>query len=188
MDIILFFAVGVSFVIFICIPYLGYLLPNRYGYRKIGIALGSTLAVFVMHIIYPEPLQKLFFTKNDARELLALQDLRTQHEFQVTENEYNQWDWPSQRLVLNIDLQDKALLTEQIRSSLKFIKKGDSIPDIKLADRYFGNAEIIRYETQNALICKSLIPAQEDNYAPMWLMTSVSKTENRLEVVKWYDD
>lgn len=187
MDIILLFAAAVACFIVITILYLGYSLPNRYGHRKSGIALGSILAALVMHLIYPEPLQKLFFTKNDARELLALQNLKIQQKFQVTENEYNQWNWPSQRLVLNINFQDRASLTKQIRSFPKFIKKGDSIPDIRLADRYFGNSEIIRYETQNALVTKSLIPAQDENYAPTWLMISVSKTENKLEVVKWYD-
>jgi hypothetical protein len=187
MDIMLFFAGTVGCVIVIGIPYLGYSLPIRYGHRKIGLALGPILAVLMLYLLYPEPLQKLFFSKKDARELLALQNLKIQQEFQVVKNEYNQWSSPSQRLVLNIKFEDRALLVEQIRSSPKFIKKGGSIPNIRLADRYFGDPEIIRYETQNALICKSIIPAQKDNYAPMWLMVSVSKTENKLEVVQWYD-
>jgi len=90
--------------------------------------------------------------------------------------------------VLNINFEDRTLLTEQIRSSPKFLKQGDSIPDIRLGDRYFGVPQIIRYETQDALICKSLIPAEKDNYAPVWLMISVFKTENSLEVLQWYDD
>ncbi|WP_426291859.1 hypothetical protein ACN9ML_17465 [Dyadobacter endophyticus] len=188
MDIIFLVAAAMGCVFITAILALGYLIPTTYGHRKVGIALGSVLAVVVLHLIYPEPLQRLFFTKDDASELLKLTGLKILHEFQISENQYNQWNWPSQRLVMNISAQDRILLIGQIKSCPKFIKKGDAIPVIRLADRHFGNPATIGYETQQAIIYKSLIPAQKDNYAPTWLMISVSKARNRLEIVKWYDD
>jgi hypothetical protein len=44
-----------------------------------------------------------------------------------------------------------------------------------------------KYTHPNVWISCYFLPAQKDNYAPMWLMVSVSKTENKLEVVQWYD-
>lgn len=164
------------------------MLANRYGNRKLAIAIGCILVVLSLQLIYPELIQRLLFTKNDARNLLAIQDLDIQHDFQVVGNEYKQWTQPSHRLTLDVDVRDRTSLAEQIRNSPKFTKKIDSMRDIRLADRYFGDTIIVNYETKNALISKSLIPAQKDNYAPMWSMVSISKTDNKLEVVRWYDD
>lgn len=187
MDVFVLFAIAVSCVIVVEIPYLGYYLASRYGHRKIGIALGSMLAVLMLHLIYPEPLSKLFFTRNDARELLARRDLKMQHEFQLVGNEYNQWSSPAQSFVLTIHSMDKTALIEQIRSSSEFINNGDPIKDIRLTRRYFGNPVKISYETPTALICKFLTPANKDGYAPVWQMITVSKTSNELVFEEWYD-
>ena len=169
------------FAIIIGIIWLCFWLPKKLGYPKFGkylsIVVGVIIALYVLSGIFEDEL----FSKKNASELLAEQNIKLYDEFELNENKSMSsiGDY-YHTFTLKISEKDKVRIISEIKKSKNFIydKETESYFDNR-EDYYNGPKRIKNYETENKFI-RELFEPNGKGYAPTWRKIKIDKKENQL--------
>ena len=169
------------FGLIIGLIWLSFWLPKKLGYPKFGkyfsITIGVLISLFILSEIYEDEL----FSKNNATELLAEQNIKLNDEFELIENKSMSsiGDY-YHTFTLKISEKDKARLITEIKKTRNFNidKQTESYFDNR-EDYYNGPKRIKNYETEKQFI-RELFEPQGEGYAPTWRKIEIDKNENLL--------
>ncbi len=166
------------------IGFLLYFLPKKLGYPKIAKFLAVIFACLVFSFVFYFVFEDLFFTKNNAKELVEEQGLILTGDFELLENKSMSaiGDY-YHTFTLKISERDKQRMILQIKSAKNFkIEKSssDSLPLYLSENRYFGSKITQNYETENTYIRAFFKPSGKQGYAPTYRRISISKVDNEL--------
>ena len=171
----------IIFAVIIGIIWLSFWLPKKLGYPKFGkylsIIVGVIISLFVLSGIFEDEL----FSKNNATELLAEQDIKLNDEFELKENKSMSaiGDY-YHTFKLKISEKDKAKIIDEIKKSKNFNldKQTESYFDNR-EDYYKGPKRIKNYETEKQFI-RELFEPQGEGHAPTWRKIEIDKKGNLL--------
>lgn len=155
--------------------------------------LGSCI-VFISLFLISEIFKDELFSKNDARELLAYQNIELKDDFKILKNESHsgigEYD---HTFILSISAKDKARIISEIKASKNFkVIKNDTLTteeETKMSDEehekrhhnwYFGPVVIENYETDYGYVRTLFEPAQKENFAPLDRTITIYKDKNEL--------
>lgn len=171
--IVLALAVGLTFLF--------YWIPKKMRYPKLGKILstivGFAFVVLTGLIIFEDQL----FSKNDARKLLAEQDIILTEKFEIIENKsmsaigdyYHTFS-------LRISIKDKQMIIRQIKSSQNFKGLNERPEDIShTEDRYKGKKIIQSYEDSLQFVREYFEP-NGVGCAPTYRKVEIDKKGNLL--------
>lgn len=158
-------------LIFIGLPvligWLIYFIAKRRGHPKLArwLTLGyfAVLFLFGVAILFSDQ----FFTKNDARKLLATQDIHLKEEFRILENKSEWLGDFYHTFTLSITEQDKNDLIRSIRYPTE--TEVNNSP----------SKTVNNYENEKAFV-RELSDATEEGYAPVKIKITINKTGNTL--------
>ena len=161
--------------------WLSFWLPKKLGYPKFGkylsIIVGLIIGLFILSEIYEDEL----FSKNNASELLAEQNIKLNDDFEIIENKSMSsiGDY-YHTFKLKISEKDKARIIDEIKKTENFNldKQTESYFDNQ-QDYYNGPKRIKNYETESQFIREFFEP-QGKGYAPTWRKIEIDKKENLL--------
>ncbi|WP_157209297.1 hypothetical protein [Mariniflexile maritimum] len=167
--------------IIIGLIWLSFWLPKKLGYPKFGkylsIIVGLIIGLFILSEIYEDEL----FSKNNASELLAEQNIKLNDDFEIIENKSMSsiGDY-YHTFKLKISEKDKARIIDEIKKTENFNldKQTESYFDNQ-QDYYNGPKRIKNYETESQFIREFFEP-QGKGYAPTWRKIEIDKKENLL--------
>jgi hypothetical protein len=161
--------------------WLSFWLPKKLGYPKFGkyfsIIIGVLISLFILSEIYKDEL----FSKNNATELLAEQNIKLNDEFELIENKSMSsiGDY-YHTFTLKISEKDKARIINEIKKTRNFnIDKQTESYFENREDYYNGPKRIKNYETEKQFI-RELFEPQGEGYAPTWRQIEIDKNENLL--------
>jgi hypothetical protein len=161
--------------------WLSFWLPKKLGYPKFGkyfsIIIGVLISLFILSEIYEDEL----FSKNNATELLAEQNIKLNDEFELIENKSMSsiGDY-YHTFTLKISEKDKARIINEIKKTRNFnIDKQTESYFENREDYYNGPKRIKNYETEKQFI-RELFEPQGEGYAPTWRKIEIDKNENLL--------
>jgi hypothetical protein len=167
--------------IIIGLIWLSFWLPKKLGYPKLGkylsIIVGTIIGLYVLSGIFEDEL----FSKKNATELLAEQNIKLNDEFELIENKSMSsiGDY-YHTFRLKISEMDKARIINEIKTSKNFnfdIQTESYFNNRK--DYYNGPKRIKNYETENQFI-RELFEPNGEGYAPTWRKIEIDKKENLL--------
>jgi hypothetical protein len=169
------------FGLIIGLIWLSFWLPKKLGYPKLGkyfsITIGVLISLFILSEIYEDEL----FSKNNATELLAEQNIKLNDEVELIENKSMSsiGDY-YHTFTLKISEKDKARIIAEIKKTRNFNidKRTESYFDNR-EDYYNGPKRIKNYETEKQFI-RELFEPQGEGYAPTWRKIEIDKNENLL--------
>ncbi len=169
------------FAIIIGIVWLSFWLPKKLGYPKFGKYLSIVVGVIISLFVLSEIFEDELFSKNNATELLAEQNIKLNNEFELIENKSMSGigDY-YHTFKLKISEKDKARIINEIKKSKNFKQdeQTESFFDNR-EDYYKGPKRIKNYETENQFI-RELFEPQGEGYAPTWRKIEIDKKENLL--------
>ena len=168
-------------IVIIGLIWLSFWLPKKLGYPKFGkylsIIVGLIIGLFILSEIYEDEL----FSKNNASELLAEQNIKLNDDFEIIENKSMSsiGDY-YHTFKLKISEKDKARIIDEIKKTENFNldKQTESYFDNQ-QDYYNGPKRIKNYETESQFIREFFEP-QGKGYAPTWRKIEIDKKENLL--------
>jgi hypothetical protein len=156
-------------------------LPKKFGYPKFGkylsIAVGIIIGIYVLSAIFEDEL----FSKNNATELLAEQNVKLNDEFELIENKSMSaiGDY-YHTFTLKISNKDKNRIINEIQKAKNFNRDLQTEQYFKNRDDYYhGPKRIKNYETESQFV-RELFQPNGDNYAPTWRKIEIDKKENLL--------
>lgn len=169
------------FGLIIGLIWLSFWVPKKLGYPKFGkyfsITIGVLISLFILSEIYEDEL----FSKNNATELLAEQNIKINDAFELIENKSMSsiGDY-YHTFTLKISEKDKARIITEIKKTRNFNidKQTESYFDNR-EDYYNGPKRIKNYETEKQFI-RELFAPQGEGYAPTWRKIEIDKNENLL--------
>lgn len=177
----------VLLLVFIGIPIglglLFYFVPKKLGYPKtakyLTIIYGLIVLATTLFIAFKDQL----FTKNDAKKLVAEQNILLRDKFEFLNNSSSSaiGDY-YHTFTLEISENDKQQAIRTITSSKNFKtdkKFIDSLLYLRM-NRYFGPKIVQNYETEDSYVREYFQPSGQQGYAPTFRRISVGKTENNL--------
>ena len=142
------------------------------------------ISLSVLSVIYEDEL----FSKNDATELLAEQNIKLNDEFELKENKSMSaiGDY-YHTFTLKISEKDKVRIINQIKNSKNFTqnKKTELYFDNR-EDYYIGPKRTENYQTENQFITELFEP-QGEGYAPTWRKIEIDK-KGRLLIFEDIDE
>lgn len=171
-----FFLIIAGILVFI--PYILYLIPKKLGYPKLGKILSGIFLFLCFSFGIYEIFRDEFFTKNNAKEFLAEQNIILKDDFKIKNNEshYAIGNY-YHTFTLSISEKDKQRIIHQIKSSKDYKTENDSVNFFLYLEKV--NKKIIQnYETDNTYVREYLEPIE--GYAPTFRRISVKKNENEL--------
>lgn len=161
--------------------WLSFWLPKKLGYPKFGkylsIIVGLIIGLFILSEIYEDEL----FSKNNASELLAEQNIKLNDDFEIIENKsMSSIGGYYHTFKLKISEKDKARIIDEIKKTENFNldKQTESYFDNQ-QDYYNGPKRIKNYETESQFI-RDFFEPQGKGYAPTWRKIEIDKKENLL--------
>jgi hypothetical protein len=174
----------VIIVVLIGIGLLFYFLPKKLGYPKIAKYLAVIFGCMVFSAGFYLVFEDLFFTKNNAKELVEEQGLILTEDFELLGNNsmsgigdyYHTFS-------LKISESDKQKMILQIKSAKNFKIEKSSSKSLLLylsENRYFGPKVTQNYETENTFNRAYFKPSGKQGYAPTFRRISISKVDNEL--------
>lgn len=176
------FLIALFFGISAGLTYLSYQIPNKLGYPKIGRSLSFVAGLVCFFVAVSVVFEDQLFSRTDARKLINLQGIQLKEDFELLKNE--SMSAPGDyyhTFTLKISEREKERIISQIRSSKQFRNLNDSVQNIfQLTDRYLGEPVIQNFETDGAFVRRTLRPAGEINYAPLFHVITVCKRKNEL--------
>lgn len=171
--VLLLFVIGIGFTI--------YYISKKLGFPKVGkvLAFGLGIGFLIMSVlaIFEDEL----FSKSDAINLLAEQNIELIEDFEIVNNEsmsaigdyYHTFS-------LKISNTDKLKIINQIRNSKNFNLDGPTDSYFKNRDDYYnGPKRIKNYETENQYV-RELFKPHGKGYAPTWRLIKINKKDNIL--------
>ena len=167
--------------ILIGLTFLLYKVPKRFGYPRVGILLSSIFGLVVAYISILIIFEDQLFSKSDAQELLAEQNIQLSDNFELVNNESMTaiGDY-YHTFTLKISAHDKERIMNQIRSSDNFIPHSQPKPLItELTDYYEGDKVTQNYETEEEFV-RELFEPLGKGYAPTWRIIHLNKNKNEL--------
>ena len=178
--------IGVILLVFIGLPIgvglLLYFVPKKLGYPKTGKYLARIFGVVVGVLALMTIFEDEIFTKNDARKLVAEQEIVLADDFELESNK-SMWapgDY-YHTFTLLISEQDKLNAIEKIKKSSNFKKNKQPTDGLlfDLPDRYNGPRQTQNYETETTFI-REYIQPNGQGYAPTFRRLKVDKKEKEL--------
>ena len=182
-----FLRIAYFLFIFIGIPvgiiYLTYYISIRFGFPKIAKYLTLTISLVLIAGALFLIFQDQFFTKANAKELIAEQGITLTNKFSLQDNKsMSAFGDYYHTFTLIISEQDKIEAIRNIKSSENFTSDEKSVEDLeyKKENRYFGEKIIQNYETEKSFVREYFKPSGEENYAPTFRRISIDKLSNKL--------
>jgi hypothetical protein len=167
--------------IIIGLLWLCFWLPKKFGYPKFGKYLSIIIAViigfYVLSVIFEDEL----FSKKNATELLAEQNIKLNDEFELNENKSMSsiGDY-YHTFTLKISEKDKARIINEIKISKNFNQDKQTVSYFdNRKDYYNGPKRINNYETENHFI-RELFEPNGEGYAPTWRKIEIDKKQSLL--------
>ncbi len=180
MELIIFF--GLLFIgLLIGLAYLFYFIPKKLGYPKIGKILSTLFVLFLVACCLGSIFEDYFFTKNDATELLAEQEIVLMDEFEIEENRsgWSPGDY-YHTFTLKISDRDKQKAIGKITTSENFKSLDEPVDNLReLTDRYEGEKLTQNYENKNLYVREYYEPNGK-GYAPTYRIIEIEKKGNKL--------
>jgi hypothetical protein len=181
-----FILIAILILVFVGVPlgviYLGYLLPKKLGYPRIGKYLSIVIGLFVVSIVLITVFQDQLFTKNNAKTLVEGQGILLSDSFEIEHNKSMSaiGDY-YHTFTLAISAQDKARAIDRIKSSANFKSPAIAVVDLlsEAKDRYNGPTVTQNYETEKSYVREYFKPNGE-GYAPTFRRISIDKKEDKL--------
>ena len=177
--------IGLLILLFvgILIGLLVYFTPKKLGYPRIAKFLTIGYALLFLSFVFIIAFEDQLFSKSDALELVAEQEIILTDEFVLLKNESSSaiGDY-YHTFTLEISERDKQNAISKIKSSDDFKTDDSSINEtLYLSDnRYFGPKVTQNYETEYAYVREYFQPSGHEGYAPTFRRISISKTKNEL--------
>ena len=169
------------FIIIIGIIWLSFWLPKKLGYPKFGKYLSIIIGVIISLFVLSEIFEDELFSKKNATELLAEQNIRLNDEFELIENKSMSaiGDY-YHTFTLKISEKEKARIIDEIKKSKNFNlgNETESYFDNR-EDYYKGPKRIKNYGTEKQFI-RELFEPHGEGYAPTWRKIEIDKKENLL--------
>ena len=169
------------FGLIIGLIWLSFWLPKKLGYPKFGKYFSMTIGVLISLFILSEIYEDELFSKNNATELLAEQNIKLNDEFELIENKsMSSIGNYYHTFTLKISEKDKARIINEIKKTRNFnIDKQTKSYFDNRADYYNGPKRIKNHETEKQFI-RELFEPQGEGYAPTWRKIEIDKNENLL--------
>ncbi len=165
------------------IIYLFYWIPKKLGYPKAGRVLATILTLSLGTAIVLAVFEDELFTKSDAEELLAEQNVKLKDNFEIIENksmsaigEYYH------TFTLRVSEKDKIGIMREIKRSSNFavLNEAESTRySDNTKDYYTGPKRIKNYETETQFV-RELFEPKGKGYAPTYRKIKIDKTEKKL--------
>jgi hypothetical protein len=165
------------------IIYLFYWIPKRLGYPTAGRILATVITLSLCITVALNVFDDELFSKNDAEELLAEQDLKLTDNFEILENKSMAGigDY-YHTFTLRVSEKDKKTIIGKIKSSSNFtvVKEMESARySDNPYDYYSGPKRIKNYETETQFV-RELFEPKGQGYAPTFRKIEIEKAENKL--------
>lgn len=166
MDAILFyliFFIIIAVVLFV-IPYILYLIPKKFEHPKLGKILSGIFLLSIISFTIYEIFRDEFFTKSNAKELLAEQKIILKYDFKIINNiSHSAIGDYYHTFTLSISEEDRQRIIQQIKNAKNFKIKSDTTINHLLylnnENRYFGKKIIQNYETNNDYVTEFFEPS-----------------------------
>ena len=165
------------------IIYLFYWMPTKLGYPKAGRILATVITLSLSITVLLAVFEEELFSKNDAEELLAEQDIILTDNFEIVENKSMSGigDY-YHTFTLRVSEKDKKAIINQIKSSSNFAVHRE-LESTRYADNskdyYTGPKRVKNYETETQFV-RELFEPKGEGYAPTYRKIEIDKTENKL--------
>jgi hypothetical protein len=167
--------------IIIGVIWLCFWLPKKLGYPKFGKYLSIIISVIIGLFILSEIFDDELFSKKNATELLAGQNIKLIDEFELIENKSvsSIGDY-YHTFTLKISKNDRIRIINEIKNSKNFNNeiKTENYFDNR-EDYYKGPKRIKNYETEKQYI-RELFEPNGEGYAPTYQKIEIDKKENLL--------
>lgn len=163
-----------------------YFIAKILNVPKVGKILSGGYFILFSILCISYIFEDEFFTKSDAKRLLARQSLTLLDDFKIEENKsYSGIGEYYHTFTLSISEKDKKRIIQEIRNSKDFKTSTDSIPNLyynKFGTEayYFGKREFQNYETDENYVRVLFEPANKEGYAPFYRIIYISKNKNKL--------
>lgn len=150
----------------------------------LGKILSFSYLLFVVYIFISNIFAEELFSKNDAREILAQQNIFLKDDFTIknvnigtgfhSDDNFNQFK-------IIISDKDKENLINEIKSSENFTicLNSEKCPEADKSDRYFGKNSTINYETSDFYI-REHFKTFGKGKAPLNVFIRISKKDNTI--------
>lgn len=161
--------------------FLFYWVPKKMGYPKFGKILSAIVGIFFVVLAVLIIFEDQLFSKNDAKKLLAEQDITLTDKFEIIENKSmsGAGDY-YHTFSLRISLKDKQVVIGQIKKSANFKGLNENPKDLLLTqDRYRGKKSIQNYESPTTFVREYFEPNGE-GYAPTYRRIEIYKKDNKI--------
>ncbi|PHR72167.1 MAG: hypothetical protein COA67_04990 [Lutibacter sp.] len=171
------FMIGILFFI--------YWIPKKLGYPKVGKYLSIILSIFLVLIVLFWVFQDSFFTKDQARSLLAEQDIVLKDDFKILNNNTRLpiADY-YHRFRLEISDNDKSKIIEKIKKSDGFKRIDEEKKDLIPNTSDYNSTKIIQnYEDSEMFVIEHFRPNHEGG-ASIYKRIELEKSENTLVFIE----
>ena len=168
-------------LILIGIIYLGYWIPKKMGKRKMGILISRILAIGIVLVILSMVFEDNLFSKSDAKEYLAKQQIELKDNFKILENKSGGFMDYYHKFELEISDEDKNRLINQITSEQNYVDEIQNsfyLPE-KAVNRYESDTITANYQTDWEYKTE-IFYSNGKGYTPTYKIVSISKKENKL--------
>jgi hypothetical protein len=139
--------------------------------------------LFILTIFVMTAFDEIFFTKNDAKDLIEEQSIIMTDEFKLEKYETASiFDDYYHIFILTISQTDRLKIIQQIKNKDGYKKLGEPTTDFlfyRYPNRFIGHEEKQNYETENDYVREYFKPNGQ-GYAPTFKRISVDKKENKL--------
>lgn|GEM_PF-146626 len=185
---------GIVFILMLLVVFIGipvmtgllvYFIPQNHGYPKTAQWLTGIYLVLIGYFVVSAIFEDEHFTKNDAKELLAGQDITLANDFTINKNASTSsiGDY-YHTFILTISPYDKGQIINSIKSAhgFKRIKEGTQMLELRFnpsIDSYKGTKVTQNYETTDAFV-KELYEPNGTGYAPTYIRITIEKMKNTL--------
>lgn len=177
---------GFLILVFVILPlgliFLFYFIPKKLGHPKIGKVLSIGLLCLILFSILTIIFEDSFFTKKDATELLAEQEIILNDRFDIDTN-YSTSAISDyyHTFTLKISEKDKRHIIRQIKESNNFKVLKETTDDLLYKDRKLTTESKItsNYETKEAYV-REYFQGAEPGYAPTFRRVIIDKLANKL--------
>lgn len=184
MDFVVFWGLIIllSILAIVGFPYLAYRIPKKLGYKKLGIWLGTFLALAFLILIAAIIFEDYLFFKSDATKVLNAHQIELKNDFKLILNESSGISDYYHQFILSISSDDKKRLIRQIKDAGNFVRDEIDEFDIRSGKPRYSEKDTTftaNYHNKFYYIYEYYRP-NKIGYSPTWEIISISKAENKL--------
>lgn len=176
---------SIIFGIFAIIPSLIiFYIFKKFEKPFIGKILSFSYLAFVIYIFISTIFAEELFSKNDAREMLAQQNIFLKDDFKIKDVKIGTGfhsDDNFEIFEITISDKDKENIINEIKNADNFTicLNNENCPKIDKSDRYFGKIATINYENSDFYI-REHFKTFGKGYSPHHVLIRISKTDNTI--------